>query len=591
MAIGEMKSLKPGIGIDIGTYSIELVEVLPGPDGPQIANYGHQLIPKSISDANNNEEMIAGLLRLLVSRFKLHSKKVYLNLSGYNVLVRKSTIPRMPQDELVEAIKWDAREELLFPPEEAVVDYYIIGETNQEGLDFYELLVVISAEEEINRLIKIANEAGLQVMGIVPLPLSLEVYDRLFLETEQTEGATTCYVDMGAERTRVYFITGVEVLFSREIPNSGINVTKALVGDYQASVGNSVQTINIDEKRAEEIKHTYGIPPEDTDEETHDRIPVQDFRNRIIPIVTRQVEEIERSIDSFVNSYIMTSVERVVFTGGAMGLKGYTDFVTDHMESVMDVTVVCHNPLSQMQVVNTETLDDDRGDFGSAMVAATGLAVGKADKVNLLPEEYRQSIQKTLRQAARFAPVPVLVLLLIALSVYLRGDIGSMREQLASKNGMLSQMQSQIAAFEIPKAELAKLKLERTRLLKEKALLPVGTQTVVDIPQMLDEITSRVAQNTALEQVTFSEYESRKEDEEGGKETPKGHAFLVKGSIFGSRTSVLNTLENFLKDLQRSSQFVDVKLLDTKITEKDRYTRRGIDFTIYIAPVLRSKIT
>jgi len=590
MALEDFKNVKPGIGIDIGTHSIKLVEVLPGPDGPQIANYGHQLIPKSISDANNNEEMVAGLLRLLVARFKLHSKKVYLNLSGYNVLVRKSTIPRMPENELVEAIKWDAREELLFPPEEAVVDYYILGETNQEGLDFYELLVVISAEEEIKRLIKIANEAGLQVMGIVPLPLAMEEYDRLWKETEQTEGSTTCYVDLGAERTRVYFITGVEVLFSREIPNSGLNVTKGLVGDYQASVGNSVQTINIDEKRAEEIKLTYGIPAEDTDEETHDRIPVKDFRNRIIPIVTRQVEEIERSIDSFVNSYIMTTVERVVFSGGALALKGYSEFVTDHMESVMDLSVVCYNPLSQMGVVNAESLEEDIESFGPSMVAATGLAVDKANKVNLLPEEYRQSIQKTLQQVARLAPIPVLVILLIALSVYLRSDLSDMRDQLASKNGMLSQMQGQIAAFEIPKAELAKLKLEKQRLEKEKGMLPVGTRTPVDIPQILNEIASRVSGNTALEQVTFSEYESR-DDETGGEEKPTGHAFLVKGSIFGSRSNVLQTLEGFLKDLQASSRFVDVKLLDSKMTEKDKYTRRGIDFTIYIAPVLRPKVT
>ena len=73
-----------------------------------------------------------------------------------------------------------------------MVDYYILAETSQEGLDFYELLVVISADEAVNQLMTIANEAGLQVEGIVPLSLALVEYDELWREAEETEGSTTC---------------------------------------------------------------------------------------------------------------------------------------------------------------------------------------------------------------------------------------------------------------------------------------------------------------------------------------------------------------------------------------------------------------
>lgn len=588
MAIGSSKHLKPGVGLDIGSHSIKVVELQPGRNGWSLGGYGHQVVPKSMAETAGNEDMLAGLIRMVCSRNNIKTKSVYLVLSSYNVLVRKATLPKMPDEELVEAIKWDARESMMFSPEDAVVDHYLLGETTQEGLQFDEVLAVIAPRQEVERLVDIAVQAGIRVEGILPHPLALEAYDELWVEDVHKEDLTTCFVDMGHQRTRVYFVTGVEILFSREIPNGGINITQALVGEYQTHAG---RTAVVDEKRAEEIKLRYGLPPADTEEETHDRIPAREFRDRILPVITRQVEEIERSIDSFGNSYIMTTVERVVFTGGGTGLRGFLDYARQHME----LTVSSYNPLAQLPASgNRPTLEDDAAEIGHNLVAAAGCAVGQSTTINLLPEELRRSFAKTMRQMARLAPIPIALLLLIAFSLYLRLDLHDKEQNLTLQTRHLNELKQRLMALEIPKRQLEQLQKQKQNLLEEQALLPDDRQTPVNLPEVLNEIARRVTANMALEQVTFSEFEGRRAAEEKGGSPPaesKGLAFLLKGTIFGSREKVLNTLETFLKELKKSPRLADVKLLESQVTDKDKYTRRGIDFTVFISPALRPHVT
>ncbi|MGP0566934.1 MULTISPECIES: type IV pilus assembly protein PilM [unclassified Nitrospina] len=583
---------KSAVGLDIGSHSIKIVELNARVGGWSIGNYGHQVIPKSIAESEGNQDMVGELIRLLCTRNNIKSNRVFLTIGSYNVLIRKLQIPKMPENEVVEAIKWDARESMMFSPEEAVLDYHVLGETTQEGLPFDEVLAVIAPREEMERLASIAHHAGLRVEGIMPHPIALEEYDNVWVEDTHKEGYTTCFVDMGAQRTRVYFVTGVEILFSREIPNGGINVTQALVGEYVTESG---RVVSVDEKRAEEIKHRYGLPLEGSDEETHDRIPASEIRGRVLPVIERQVEEIERSIESFMNSYIMTTVERVVFTGGGAGLKG----LLDHVHERLDLTVTAYNPLAQLEVSSKLKREGDAEDFGYSMVAAAGCAADQCEHVNLFPEHLRQTFSKRVQELTRFAPVALLVILLAAISLFLRIDTYEKEQFLSLETRHLNELRQRFVALDVPKRKLENLKEVKDLLQAQLDQLPQKEITPIDLPQVLNDIARRVSWNMALEQVTFSEYgkngENGKETENGGtaemetRVVQKGWGFLVRGTIFGNRRRVLQSLEEFLKELKSYPHFSDVKLLESQVSDKDKYTRKGLDFTLFIKTVSPQK--
>ena len=53
-----MKTKKPrsGIGLDIGSHSIKMVEIVENSKGLRVEKFAHQVIPQAIAGDPNNEE-------------------------------------------------------------------------------------------------------------------------------------------------------------------------------------------------------------------------------------------------------------------------------------------------------------------------------------------------------------------------------------------------------------------------------------------------------------------------------------------------------------------------------------------------------
>ena len=107
-------------------------------------------------------------------------------------------------------------------------------------------------EDVVDFLVSIAKGAGLKPKGVTVVPMALWDYDAVLNEIEP--GTVTSYLDMGSERTRIYFVCDGQILFSREIPNGGKNLTASLVGEYELEDG---KTAVVDYVRAEQIKKTF----------------------------------------------------------------------------------------------------------------------------------------------------------------------------------------------------------------------------------------------------------------------------------------------------------------------------------------------
>lgn len=572
------KKLKPGIGLDIGSHSIKMVEVVEGSKGLRVQKFAHQVIPQAIAGDPNNEEMLAELIREMRSRARIRTRRVYLSTSGHQVVLHHAVLPKMPLDELADAAKWNAREEVLFPLEEAVADYDIVGETIREGVGQYEILSVVAHKEGIHRLATIVQKAGLKVAGITALPLALWDYDRAMTDPEP--GQATCLIDMGAERTRIYFVSDRDLLLSREIPSGGNQITDALTGGYQTTSGSRVE---ISLQRAEEIKIHFGLTRQTKISETEEGIPLAAVRERGLPAVAMQVEEIVRSMDYFRDLFKMTVVDRVILSGGASSLRGFAG----SLKKALRLPIETGNPLSQLPASAQDISDDTLRSVGPALVAAAGLSIGKCGKINLLPAEYRFSFKRSLQNAGQAALIPAFAILLLIVSIVLRGQVNNQNKLLQVESQILTHLQTELNSINIPKKNLDQLISQKLKLEKERKALPVKIPGEVTLPQILDEIARLVAWNQSLEKLSFN-LEVLEDDDEEGYST--GSDFVIQGTIFGSKAKVLSTLENFLRRLQASPLVVQVKLLDSRTTDREKYTRRGLDFSVYVQSVPTAKI-
>lgn len=569
LAVG--KVLQKGIGLDIGFHSIKAVELVPSDKGFDIAHYCVREIPRAVLNQKDRIAPLANIIKKMFAEAGIKNRKVYLSVTGHNVIIRKTTLPKMPLEELPSAIRWNAKEDILFNVDEAVVDYHITSETSENGGEFYELLTVIVRADIIPYLMNIANAAGLQVMGVNIVPVALWDYDKALHPTQP--GVVTSYVDMGAERTRIYFVCDEQLLFSREIPSGGNNITETLEGEYALPNG---ETMIIDAERAEQIKRTFGLPAEDASGTTEEGIPLASIRERIMPILSRQVEEFRRSIDYFKNQYKKDAVSRMILSGGAVCLSGLYQFLNDNLSLEIDRC----NPLFQTSS-ELSAEKEERKLLGPSLTVAAGLALGQCDKINLLPDEYKITLKKTLLKWAPYSVILLLIAGFFGLGMHFRGKVSDEENRLEKRKQDLVELQSRLVQLQQPGADLAALKEEKKQLEDEKKQLPSAKSFPVDFGETFAEFARVVDAHTALSGISYVEAVP------GGKGSEAGGRLSVKGHIFGDEMSTQRSLRMLLENLDGSAAFKDVQLVQSKPLDKGAYTSPGIDFEVSLAPAVK----
>ncbi|MZH05717.1 MAG: hypothetical protein F3743_10015 [Nitrospinae bacterium] len=526
--------------------------------------------------------MLGDLIKKMFADAKIKGSQVYLSITGHNVIIRNATLPKMPPEELIDAAKWNAKEEVLFDLEKAVVDNYIMAESEQEGATFYELLSVIVRGDVVEFLVSIVKAAGLQPKGVTVVPIALWDYDSAINETGP--GVVTSYVDMGAERTRIYFVCDGQILFSREIPNGGKNLTASLVGEYELDNG---KTAIIDTVRAEQIKKTFGFPAEDADGKTEEDIPLRLIREKLEPILEKQVTEMDRSIEYFKNQYRKDSVDRLILSGGGVGLSG----LYQYLKTNLDLEIDRCNPFFQADKEDDSISKENMKLYGPSLTAAAGLALGQCDKINILPEKYRPSLKKFLVKLAPIAAVLLIGTALYGYSSNLRQEVKTQKAVLEDQKIELAELQIQAPELEKPAQELKSLKKALKELKREIKTIPGATPFPFKLEEIYSELALVVQDNTSISEVFFAasgsqELEDQEENlaEKGKADVTDRERVRITGQIFGGDLKSQSTMRYLMQDLKSSPMFQDIKLIRSKPLAEDAYNSPGLQFELFVFP-------
>jgi type IV pilus assembly protein PilM len=501
---------------------------------------------------------------------------------------------------LGEAIRWSAKEEILFPVEDAAVGWCILGEEEEEGATVFQLLTVFVHADVIERLVRIARNAGLRIKGITVVPLALRDYDREANPKRQAE--VTAYVDMGAERTRVYVFNGNRLQFSREIPTGGASVTQALVGEYATADGLIALSVGM----AGFIKKTHGLPPENSEALTEEGIPLREIRERLLPLLSKQAEEIHRSLEYFRNQHKEDTLTRLVLAGGSSGLRGFGEFLGEQLSLPVEHCNALKQSREPVPGIDLDEVDN----LGPELTVAAGLALGECRQIDVLPEKHRFSVEKLLRKLAPFAVIPVAIVVMIVLSLSLRRDLRAKELALKDKSAQVEQLQSAVIQAKIPLNQLAELEKQLEALMRERAQLPETHFLSGDIANILQEFARTVPATASLSRIAFKSAPPVVQ----GKTPPAGAPggalptapvqgatlsaapvvkpavpvpadLKVEGNVFGGDTETLTELTRFVEELKRSALFREVQLINSIAVTAENYTHPGIEFEMSLQPV------
>lgn len=275
---------KPTIGLDIGSYSIKMVELsgatartLSGtlasqPHNSTLRRIGMARVPDGVISEGSIKEYdtLRYILSSLLSNLQPKNKKVTASISGYSVIVKKITLVYKTEQEIEDNLALEAENYIPFDIQDVFMDFHML---KHGGSDKTTDIFLTAAKKDIVNLY--ANL--IQDIGFTPSVIDVDAFalnNALELAIAGKSKATDAVgiIDIGASKANLVLAADGEPVFMRDMAIGGNQLTEAiaestgmsfddaerikLMGTTDSGLASEISLVCIDVCRvwAEEIK-------------------------------------------------------------------------------------------------------------------------------------------------------------------------------------------------------------------------------------------------------------------------------------------------------------------------------------------------
>lgn len=211
-----MRRRASGVGLDIGSHSIKLVQLEPMGKFYRLSSYGEIATPAGALENGliRDREAVAHAVDQLFRNTGIRNRCLVTSVPGQQVFVKTLSLPWMRKRELKPAVYYQVAAWLSSPVEEMVIDFAVYHE-NRTAREM-KVLVVAVHQSVIENLLVVLELAELvaEVIDIEPLAL----YRVL---RSQDEGRGLLVIDIGAASTQFSLFQGQRLSFVRSVGRGG----------------------------------------------------------------------------------------------------------------------------------------------------------------------------------------------------------------------------------------------------------------------------------------------------------------------------------------------------------------------------------
>ncbi|HDL74975.1 MAG TPA: type IV pilus assembly protein PilM [bacterium] len=348
---------KKFVGIDIGTSSIKVVELLKWGERIKLENYGEikaeMLFKKPFRTFKKNTlavetKDVAKSISALLEETNIKTKKVSFSIPDFSSFFTWFKLPSMTEEELPEAVRYAARQHIPLPLSEVILDWQIIeGSISGETEKSLKVLLVAVPKEVINQYQEITSICELELQN-----MEAEVFG-LVRAVAREEHNPIVLVDIGAQSTTVNIIDRKILKRSHSFDTSGNELTAILA-----------KGLGVDYKKAEQLKRKYGISSSPFyQEESLERI-----KDVLFPLIDLIIREVDRASKEFYRTE-KREIKKIIVSGGASLMPGLVKYFSKNLEKAVEVG----NPFSD--IFYPPILEKELKKMGPSYAIATGLAL------------------------------------------------------------------------------------------------------------------------------------------------------------------------------------------------------------------------
>lgn len=361
------------IGLDIGTNTFRGVQISASAGSkPRLEKYGSVKVPLGavVEGEIVDVEAASFALGQLWKKAGFNSKNVVIGLASPRVVVRLIDLPYMNEDELNNAIKYQAQDYIPIPLEEAILDAKVVGEfLNENEEKMIEVLLIAAQKDIINNIVKASEAVGLkpQVIDLSAFAIVRSLLPEQSFFNEEG-GSVVALVNISAGNSNIVVVDQGTPKFARNTPIGGNDLTQTLA-----------DTLGLQYEEAEELKIKVGLPtPQETD--TNNivaQLPenlkghVEAAQSVIENYISQLAAEIRRSLDYYLTQVKQVkTIEQLIISGGGSHLKG----LNSYLERLLQVQVIIGQPLAQFEMGKMTAAEEVQRDEASLAISL-GLAL------------------------------------------------------------------------------------------------------------------------------------------------------------------------------------------------------------------------
>ncbi len=293
------------VGVDLGASRIKLV-CLQKTEGRQ------RLMAHGVLLRNNVAQ-----IREVFTTPNIRAGHVRVNISDPSLKIRRIDLPKVPDAELPEIIKWGMKDVVGGDVDHYVFRHQVLPPDPARTEQPYLIFAIM--REAIKAKLDFLSQLGIPQQEIVePNVAALGIAVRHSYGLGPDERCVV--VDMGCTASLFAVVGGEGLFFSRPLGNiSGDSLTKQLS-----------RTVGLDEPTVEQFKVSY--PSEKIPIEHADKV-----KTVVDNFFTSVVVEVQRSIDAYVAQFPGKPVGKIYFTGGGCQLPGFAQRVSGTLNMSVEI--------------------------------------------------------------------------------------------------------------------------------------------------------------------------------------------------------------------------------------------------------------
>jgi type IV pilus assembly protein PilM len=338
------------VGVDISSTAVKLLEFSKLKDGYRVESYGVEPLPaNAVTEKNIQDvEAVGEALRRAVKKSGTRAKHASLAVAGSAVITKKILMPANQSDEEMEyQIQAEADQYIPYPLEEVYLDFEVLGEAPNNP-DSVEVLLAASRAENVSTRTAVADIAGLTAKIVDVEAYTIENAYTLITNQIPDYGVdkTTAIVDIGATMTSLTVIDDGRLVYTREQPFGGKQLTEEIMRRYGLSY-----------EDAGRVKKEGGLP------ENYEPEVLQPFKQTM-------AQQVGRFLQFFYSSGEHEHVDYIALAGGCSSIPGIAELVESNLGIATGIVDPFSNTKMSSRIAKQRIIND-----APALMIACGLAL------------------------------------------------------------------------------------------------------------------------------------------------------------------------------------------------------------------------